>query len=135
MADQVLTEDDFTVFKEAVAYWMEFFGLADWRCAFQLCQLEPGIGAQVEFNRPGRLATFSLAQTWGADAQSVTDKNIRREAFHEVCEVLLDDMETGLLNMWERADKDAKVDWDELNGLRHVVIRRLENSVFETLQE
>lgn len=135
MADQVLTEKDFEIYKTAVEHWMEFFGLKEWRRCFRLGQLEPGVGADVEFSRPDRLVTFGLAQIWGANAPLVTPRNIQREAFHEVCEVLLDDMEIGLLNMWERVDKDAKVDWEELNKLRHTVIRRLENSVFEALQE
>lgn len=132
--DHVLTQQDFAVFKEAVDHWMGFFGLKDWNYEFQMCQLDPGVGAETRFNRPGRLVTFCLGQIWVTEA-APTAKDVRKSAFHEVCEVLLDDMEWEALAQCEKAYEDFKADYGALDAKRHAVIRRLENSVFEALTE
>lgn len=132
--DHVLTQQDFAVFKEAVEYWMGFFGLKDWNYEFRMCQLDSGIGAETRFNRPGRLVIFCLNQIRSAEAVP-TAKTVQKSAFHEVCEVLLDDMEWEVLTQCEKACEDFKVEYGALDAHRHAVIRRLENSVFAALAE
>lgn len=132
--DHILTQQDFAVFKEAVDYWMGFFGLKDWEYEFRMCQLDSGVGAETRFDRSGRLVTFCLGQI-RATEDAPTAKDVRKSAFHEVCEVLLDDMEWEVLTQCEKACEDFKVDYGALDAHRHAVIRRLENSVFAALTE
>lgn len=106
--DHVLTQQDFAVFKEAVEYWMGFFGLKDWAYEFRMCQLDSGVGAETRFNRPGRLVTFCLNQIRSVEA-APTAKTVCRSAFHEVCEVLLDDMEWEVLTQCEKACEVLKL--------------------------
>ena len=135
MADHVLGDWEFGIYKDAVRHWMEFFGLAkEWAVYFELQPLENDAAAQVDIDYVGKRLRFSVTQLYPEECEAPDIRLLQRWAFHEVCEVLLDSAEHVVLEMWEKSDDNYKPDWNVLNGNRHTVIRRLENSVFEALQ-
>lgn len=134
--DIVLADTDFELYKSTVKYWMDFFGLSkEWEIYFKSQVLENSALAQVDLDHAGKRLRFSITPVVRNANHLVVSRDIQRWAFHEVCEVLLDGMETAILDMWKRSDENADPDWNVLNERRHAVIRRLENSVFEALQE
>ena len=119
-----LTETQFEVFKEEAGKWLEFFGLKDWEIRFSFEHNDDFDRARCYTNWLGRICTLELAR-WQSEERS--DEEIRKVAFHEVCELLLAEM--------ENISMDEEVPYSERKGLletsRHGVIRRLENSVFK----
>lgn len=120
---QQLTEKDFTIFKEEAQKWIDTFGLKDWEVTFDFSPLENS-SAECRVNWHAKAALLTLGQfpRW-----EVTQDDVRRSAFHEVCELLLSDMEFTALN-----DEILHAERKLLTEVaRHAVIRRLENSIFE----
>lgn len=118
-----LTESDFAIFKAEVEKWIALFGLKDWAVTFDFSPLENS-RAECCVNWHAKAALITLGQFPRGE---VTQDDVRRSAFHEVCELLLTDMEFTAL--------DEAIPYDERKVLtevaRHGVIRRLENSVFK----
>lgn len=115
-----LTEEDFQIFKAECKKWLDFFGITEWEISYSFEYLESRAESRIHWR--GKQCTFCLtthSPKW--------DKfDARKSAFHEVCELLLTEMEFTAL--------DEEIPYKERKGLtesaRHGVIRRLENSVF-----
>jgi len=109
------TKKDFEVFKKESLYWIDYFGLKDWRVGFSHKDLD-GAEAQCLAHVGDRNCTLSL------DVEVEDRSKIKQWAFHEVCELLLfkaSDLITATYSNWERSN------------IIHDVIIRLENSVFK----
>lgn len=115
-----LTQEDFQTFKAECQKWLDFFGITEWEIAYRFDYM--GCRAQCDANWRSRQCTFSLT-THGQDYDHF---DVKKSAFHEVCELLLTDLELTAL--------DDSVPYDErkvqAESARHSIIRRLENSVF-----
>lgn len=118
-----LSESDFELFKSEANKWIEKFGLKDWSISFAFEHLQDNY-AECRYKWLGRIAVLVLSK-WMDEETS--KEQIRKSAFHEVCELLLVVMEKTAL--------DEAIPYDERMGLtdsaRHGVIRRLENSIFQ----
>lgn len=118
-----LTGKDFELFKKEAQYWIDAFGLKDWRIYYAFERIEDAY-ATCSYHWHGKIATLTLDK-WPSETR--TDEEIRRSAFHEVCELLLVEMRQFAL--------DEVIPHEERKGLTdsaaHGVIRRLENSVFK----
>lgn len=119
---QQLTDLDFSVFKAEAKKWIEVFGLKDWAVTFDFAPLENSI-AECLVNWSAKAALVTLGKFPRGEG---TQEDIKRAAFHEVCELLLTDMEYTALN--EEIPHDERKLMTEI--ARHAVIRRLENSIF-----
>ena len=121
---QQLTENDFALFKAEAQKWIDLFGLKDWDVTFDFSHLENS-SAECFVNWHAKCALITLGQFPRGE---VTQDDVRRSAFHEVCELLLSDMEFTALN--EEIPHSERKLMTEV--ARHAVIRRLENSVFKS---
>lgn len=119
-----LTEKDFQIFKDEADYWIKEFGLLDWRVSYVFEKIDNDFYAECRTYWYGRSAILVLNK-W-MDEQ-IEEYQIRKTAFHEVCELLLEEMRKFALNKSIAAEEHE----DMINGAAHGVIRRLENSVFK----
>ncbi|WP_304048942.1 hypothetical protein [Desulfovibrio piger] len=118
-----LDNQAFALFKSECQKWIDLLGLKDWSVNFAFEHLESS-RAECLVNWTGKSCTIVLGK-FPKDDMEIDD--VRKSAFHEVCELLLTDMEFTAL--------DEAIPHDERKVLtevaRHGVIRRLENSVFK----
>lgn len=119
-----LTERDFQIFKDEARFWIDKFGLLDWRIGFEFKKLDDNTYAQCDSQQLGKWA-YLILNKW--QSEQISEYQIRQSAFHEVCEVLLQELRRIALN--------EAIPFDERSILTdsaaHGVIRRLENSVFK----
>lgn len=119
-----LSEKDFDIFKSECLKWIDLFGITEWEISFSFEYLE-NARAECRINWLGKTCVICLT-----NFSPKYDKfDIKKSAFHEVCELLLTEMEYISL--------DEEIPYDERKGLtesaRHSVIRRMENSIFKRL--
>jgi len=113
------TARHFEVFRKEAWKWIRRFGLLNWDWRFVHADL-PGLYAQAEWNITARSCTLTLGKDW--EAIPVTNEQVKKSAFHEVCEVLLGPMTT-----LAGARFIGEYDLEEAS---HQVIRILENAVW-----
>lgn len=119
---QQLTENDFNLFKTEAKRWIDYFGLCDWAVSFAFEHLDD-CRAECTANWSAKACVLTLGKF---PERELTKDEIRRHAFHEVCEILVSDFEFIALN--EDVPHEARERLTEV--ARHGLIRRLENSVF-----
>jgi len=103
--------NDYTEYCEE---YIDVFGLREWEV---LCMSqEMDSLAACSGDRDGRMAILLLAKEW--KAVKPDEAGLRDAALHEVLELLLWDL-CALL-------KDPRTSEEEINAVRHAVIRRLE---------
>ena len=119
------TSQFFPAFEEEVNFWVKRFGLFSWDLEIYMATADecPDLGkswAICRAKQHDRTADIVLNAEWES---APTEKQVRRTAFHEVCELLL-------FRLYFLAfDPKASVgDWEEEN---HCVIRIMENAVWE----
>ena len=117
------TAKDFALFKKECEKWIDFFGLTNWRVVYCREQYEEDAHAWFSTNSEGMVATIALCPDW--KHEEVTTEQIKKSAFHEVCEMMFSHLQ----------DLAQSRYWDpvEYQTERHAIIRRLENSVFKAL--
>lgn len=121
-----LKEQDFQLFKDEADFWIKEFGLHDWSVTYLFEELDDA-WAECRINWLGRVSTLVLNK-WPSHERA--KQEIRKSAFHEVCELLLTDLEYHTVN-----DAIPQEERERLTEMaRHGVIRRLENSVFKQQQ-
>ena len=117
------TKKQFEIFKQEVLVWLDFFGMKGWQVHF--LHKKTDARARIIFNCVGRIATFVLSADWSElEGIQFTDHDIRKCAFHEVCELFLgrlNDMATQRFNL-DELDVEEEI---------HQIIRTLENVIFE----
>lgn len=128
MSDEELeietTNDQFEMFQEEVHYWLDYLGMKDWEIFFKHKHSDE-YRAQVWFDDSGKIATFILAKKWDREVdEEIFDKEIKKVAFHEVCELLL-----GPLHILA---KERTFSEHQLVTEIHKVVRILENTFYET---
>jgi len=114
-----LSKENFEFFKKECLSWTRFFGIYQWDCRF-IFEDDDDAMARIEWGVEDGIACFYLAKKW--DKDEVSDYNLSLCAFHEVCELLLSELN----DMARRCNKDRMT-----NGAIHRVIRTLENTIFE----
>lgn len=123
-----VTEKEFEIFRKEAKWWIEFFGLSDWRVFFDFYKLDNDVFAECHTGMEDKTATLVLNK-WNDIKEEHMD--IERTAFHEVCELLLNDMEMIALDDEIPFEKRREL----AAGARHGVIRRLENSIFPKTEQ
>lgn len=112
------TKKQYDYFADKVEHWQDFWHLGNWR-------IEVVVGdsgenyAHVHIVQVARAATIVLSDS---SNESVSNYQLNKTAFHEVCEILL----TQLIKC-----ADAAAASDKVEEISHDIIRRLENIVFE----
>lgn len=118
----IVTEDQYTLFKEYVDYWLCELQITGWEIFFEFKKGESDCRAETWTNYTARQATFKLSSEW--HDLEVTEANLDKLALHEALELLL-------APMYYQADRNEA---NELVGAHkqamtvaaaHSVIRRL----------
>jgi hypothetical protein len=117
------TKKQFEIFKEECEKWIDYFGLKNWQVEYEHVEIERG-RAQACFNCVGGVAVLSLDIDWDESSDFVNDKNVRKSAFHEVCELLFGRINDMVGQRWGLIEEDVE---EEI----HRLIRTLENVVFK----
>lgn len=114
----VLEDKHFSLFKSHAEELINRLGLFDWRISFEMLELDGDI-AQCRINRTGKKASLVLSSVL-YDTEP-TDEKIKETAYHEVLELLMDDIEAPC---WiaSLSDEDKQ---NAINKGRHTVIYRL----------
>ena len=119
-----VTKENFELFKKECTKWINYFGLKDWQVHYTHAKIERS-RAQCCFNCVGRIATMTLNTKWDEiNKDFVNDNNIKKTAFHEVCELMLGRLNDMVSQRYELSELDVE---EEI----HRIIRILENTVFE----
>lgn len=123
------TEEHFELFIDTCQFWIDYFGITDWNVDYQF----GGEVEELEGSNPVSFISTSYEDRYAiiwftseAPDRLLTDLEIQKSAFHEVCELLLADFFLLAQSRW--------VSYDQLVSSSHAVIHRLQNSVFSELQ-
>ncbi len=120
------TKKHFEIFKAECEYWIDKFNLREWKNYYkhEKSKKLPDTLAWIGTNWKGRACTIGLSPDWGKD-DILSDFELCRSAFHEVCELLL-------ANTISIAECDiCPTQRDELEACVHAVIRRMEWAVWQ----
>jgi len=122
-------KSDFDIFKDECKKWIKFFGLTEWEIDYAFVKDDEKIDAWVTFDEiNGMLAIICMNATWKErDEHFYSIENIKKTAFHEVCEVLM-------AKMVRIASARYGVVEDEITLAKHELIRRLENTIYKELK-
>lgn len=115
----------FRAFQDEVVFWQKHLGLLDWQIDVVFDSENSCNRATTQVNSISHSAVIILEKTWveGATAEEADEDKVRRTAFHELCEVMIDDLENCSANLSDTERTRARV-------AAHAVIRRLENCLF-----
>ena len=109
----------FEIFKKECQYWIDFFGLTDYRIEFFMSEEINGARGQTEDYKD----LMALDITFPTELHDETGiEKIKKTAFHEVCEGML---------MRVREMANQHYNWELVNKEIHTTIRRLENSIYK----
>lgn len=123
--DDQTTPEEFEWFKMECTYWVKKFGITQWQIFFQHAEskADKDFAAWAITNYTNRSVVLGLGLDYHDSGER--EFNISRDAFHEVCELLLNDVVV-------IAKMDiSQMQLDELTKSTHEVIRVLENTVWE----
>ena len=117
---QKVKKEHFDKYQTEIDRFTKLFGLSDWdyRIAWVESDECGSYLSWTTFNTETRKATFYFPRVWPSDYE-ITDKEIVRSAFHEVCELLLCDLRYIAGERFIREE-------DEINKHIHILISRLQ---------
>jgi len=87
MANNLTTENQFKMFVKESRKWINIFNLNNWEFDFIHIRMENAIAKTVT-NSVACSALVQLNTVWESDTQ-ISTYEIKKTAFHEICEVLL----------------------------------------------
>lgn len=127
------TKKHFKLFQEEAEYWIERFHLREWKITIlhensTLPSLKDSALAWNGCQFEDRITRIGLSTNWGK-YDPITEYELSKSAFHEVCELLLGDLVMSA-NMDAAPTQKAQNTADH-----HSVIRRLEWAVWEPYWE
>lgn len=118
------TKKHFEIFKIEAERWIKQLGLTEWEVYYSHSKLGD-MKAQCKYNLMGRNATISLSTDYVDDIIDYDiESDIKKSAFHEVCELLLGPLES-------MVEQRYALGRDDVCEETHRIIRRLENFVFD----
>lgn len=118
-----LTEEDFELYMNEFAFWVNMYSLGDWEFHYYFepdeeenCETR----ASISYDPVARIALVFLNSKWmGLEP---TEFEVRKCAYHEACELLL-----GHINDLARS---RTVTEKQIESQMHSIIRSLENAHF-----
>lgn len=121
------SDEWFELFKKEASHWLWYFGMHDWRVTFYHDQLFNLRIAETRMDYIGKCASMILANNLSPD--HYTEEQVKRTAFHEVCELML-----GSLYCLVEPHIVSEREHDMMSKAGHDIIRRLENTVYQDLK-
>lgn len=120
-----ISKEEFKTFVDECNRWVDFFGLKDWKIYYYQEKLKESFAECRVNGIENRIVSIVLNKE--LDKEDYDFFDLRKTAFHEVCEVLL----YGL----EYLATCRYLSPEEITTERHSIIRRLENSVYRELNK
>ena len=115
------TAKHFEIFKTECQKWIEIFGLKGWQVIYDHVKMDRDtIKADCNYSVIKRHCEIRLNTSY---PHKVSNDSIRRDAFHEVCELFIGELVT--LAEYRYSTKD------EIEEQAHAIIRTLENVLWE----
>lgn len=115
------TRTHFKYFNQQVLQWVNFFGLSSsWEVSTHHVDLPDKNMAETTCDYPAKMATIYLGKEW--PDMKVTEEELDKTAFHEVCELILDLLDTMA---------KISVKHDAVDTARHTIIQTLTSAVWE----
>lgn len=111
------TKSEFEIFKKEVFKWQSYFGLINWQIYVLHEKIDSFGNCMVDI--PGKVSSIRL-NTELSEADYIV-RDIRRTAFHEVCELMLWPLGNQACGMYPHKFVDEAT---------HDIIRRLEHTIF-----
>ncbi len=105
-------------------FWIEYFGLLGWNVEFSHDEHQDDSRASCGWKITGRIINLNLNRVWERRPDKIRNEEIKRCAFHEVCELLLSRI--GMMGKGRISNNNDLVD-EEI----HNIIRTLENTIFK----
>jgi len=113
------TKKDFAEFKAECNRWIEYFGLIGWEVSYQIDTDNSCRGSCM-----ADLDSGIVILGFGNEFAQTPDRfEIKRVAFHEVCELLLSPMRI--------LGQSRYISEEEMGSQRHCVINILQNTIFK----
>ena len=119
-----LTKEDFEIFIYECNRWIEFFGLYGWNVFYYFEELDEYCFANCTCDLGGRVCAIRLNTKFPEQDYSVI--NLKKTAFHEVCEMLFSRIVT--------INNARYVGSDEIGEEVHNLIRIFENKLFPLMK-
>ena len=116
------TEAHFKLFRQECEKWIKAFNLRNWEINYRHTKPPGDQKAWAALNHQGRQCDLCLSSGW-REAFPITNIEIRKTAFHEVCELLL-------YPMYYLAESRFLSE-SEMEPACHDVIHALQNAVFK----
>ena len=118
------TKVHFKIFKVECEKWLDFFQLRSWDVSYlhENGKVDVTWAGWCNTSWLDRTATLGLAKTWNIRPEKY---EVRKTAFHEVCELLL-----SRLHIEAIVDR-CLTEKDNIAEQRHAIIRRLEHAIFK----
>jgi len=113
------SKKELEVFKTEAKKWIRVFGLVDWEIVYGYDEAND-CRASCTADKESMIALIYLSRDWNTYKPKLSE--IRKMAFHEVCELLLAKFRLGA--------EDRYTTEDELETERHAIIRVLENTIY-----
>lgn len=84
----MITQKKFEYFKSRCKYWLNYFGIKNWKVEYFIDNSKENDLAYVEYIYNNRLViVYFCSINWDKN-HPPTNNNLNRIAFHEVCEIL-----------------------------------------------
>ncbi len=119
------TKRHFKLFCDEARKFIDIFGLAGWEVYFEHKKYISDALALCVTDQQGRTCTIALSTEWVE--LKPTDLEVRKAAFHEVCELLLSRLNTFA--------KDRFVRESQIDEESHSIIRTFERAFWEQYHE
>jgi len=122
-----LIKDDFHIFDKECKKWIRFFNLYEWKIIITFEKIEENFEcfADTITDYENQYALVRLNKEW--PEEEFSEYNIRRAAFHEICEVLLS---CPMMIAQSSIKKRNYLQESVINSERHKIIRKLEYCIF-----
>ena len=113
------TKKDFEIFKEECDKWIKFFGLTDWRIAYEWIDIETS-NANNTYDSQYKWSVITFSKNYDS---FYSETNVKKTAFHEVCHLLV----SGFEFLYSQEFRNESM----LNRESESFCRIMENSVFK----
>ena len=111
------TKKQFDLYKKTAKNWIKKFELSSWEITFIHMNNDMEALATCQADPSGRSCLLTFTRYIGKN-EGLTNDRIKQAGFHEVCELLLAPLAITC--------QDAKSREEEIDSIRHGIIRRLE---------
>lgn len=115
-----LNNTDYKIFKEEILFWQNYYGLK----TYEIATFFENIGnfrAEATTDHESMISVVILNKKW--DATIPDDYNIRKAAYHEICEIMLSKL--------VEIARSRTTTSEQIEQVTHEIIKIMENTHFE----